>query len=83
MHLITSKSAIVNPHKKKILTEGIGVPGPSAFFFNLTDFLDARQGIPLDELVYENYDFVNCSVNSISITPGQTQVSNPCIYKPC
>ena len=55
---------------------GITTANPLSFFFNLTDFLDTREGVPLDELVYENYEFVNCSVNSFSSTQYQTHVQD-------
>jgi hypothetical protein len=47
---------------------GISTSSSISFFYTLLDFLDSREGQPLDELVYENAEFINCSVNSFSVT---------------
>ena len=70
-----------SPLEILLLTLGISTANPLSFFYNLTDFLDTREGIPLDELVYENAEFINCSIVSFFITQYQAafqqEVSNP------
>jgi hypothetical protein len=51
-----------------MLIIGVVTSSPLSFLFNLTDFLDTSSGVPLDELIYGNSDFVNCSVISFSVS---------------
>lgn len=61
-------SVIVSQLFRRMLIIGVVTSSPLSFLFDLTDFLDTSSGVPLDEVIYGNSDFVNCSVISFSVS---------------
>jgi hypothetical protein len=64
---------------------GISTASPFSLFYNLVDFLDDREGQPLDEMIYENAALTNCSVGGLSLTQSvngsaTVEVISPMIY---
>ena len=40
--------------------------------YNLVDYLDTREGVPVEAMMYQETDIQNCSVTSISLSTSNS-----------